>query len=150
MQYEIKEEKIDGNTATVTAEIIVKDYTKIINEAELYKQENIQEFYENNSYSENKYRKYLLEQLKKSKDKITYTIEGIEYSSDLIANHSVEKFDFKKVFLQITLALLTIFILSKILKSNKKKSKKRKYGPKKSNTKKRTNYKKYNDSIYKF
>lgn len=75
MQYEIKEEKIDGNTATVTAEIIVKDYTKIINEAELYKQENIQEFYENNSYSENKYRKYLLEQLKKSKDKITYTIE---------------------------------------------------------------------------
>jgi len=82
--------------------------------------------------------------------KITYTIEGIEYSSDLIANHSVEKFDFKKVFLQITLALLTIFILSKILKSNKKKSKKRKYGPKKSNTKKRTNYKKYNDSIYKF
>jgi len=27
--------------------------------------------------------------------KITYTIEGVEYSSDLIANHSVEKFDIK-------------------------------------------------------
>lgn len=80
--------------------------------------------------------------------KITYTIEGIEYSSDLIANHSVEKFDVKKMFIQIALALLVIFILSKMLKPKKKKSKKR--IPKKSNTKKRTNYKKYNDSIYKF
>lgn len=75
MQYEIKEEKIDGNTAEVTAEIIVKDYTKIINETELYKQNNIEQFYENDIYSENKYRKYLLEQLKDTKDKITYTIK---------------------------------------------------------------------------
>lgn len=86
--------------------------------------------------------------------KITYTIEGIEYSSDLIANHSVEKFDLKTMLIQITLALFVLFILSKLVLP-KKKSKKRKYKKgtsknKKSKSKKRTNYKKSNDSIYKF
>lgn len=75
MQYKIKEEKEDGNKATVIAEITVKDYTKIINEAENYKKNNIQEFYENNEYNDNLYKKYLLQQLKKAKDKITYQLE---------------------------------------------------------------------------
>jgi len=75
--------------------------------------------------------------------KITYTIEGIEYSSDLIANHAVEKFDLKTTLIQIALALFILFILSKILLP-KKKSKKRNSKNKKSNLKKN------NDSIYKF
>ena len=75
MQYKIKEEKIDGDEASVIAEIIVKDYTKIINESENYKRENLKEFYEEEMYNDNLYKKYLLKQLKKGKDKVTYTLE---------------------------------------------------------------------------
>lgn len=75
MQYTIKEEKVDGNKATVTAEIIVKDFTKVINEAQSYRKENPQEFYEEELYNENLYRKYLLDKLKESKEKVTYTLE---------------------------------------------------------------------------
>ena len=75
MQYTIKEETIDGNEATVTAEIIVKDFTKIINDAEVYKRQNIKEFYENEIYNDNLYKKYLIEKLKDAKDRITYTLE---------------------------------------------------------------------------
>ena len=80
--------------------------------------------------------------------KATYTIDGTVYSSDLIANHSVEAFDIKITLKQIVLALLAVFILSKILLPKKKKSKKRKY--KKSNSKNRKTNKKQIDSIYKF
>lgn len=81
--------------------------------------------------------------------KITYSIDGSEYSSDLIANHSVEEFDPITLLKQIGLALLILFILSKLLlpkkKSKKGKSKKRNY--------KKQNYKKSGtkkSSIYKF
>lgn len=75
MQYTIKEETIDGDEATVTAQIIVKDFTKIINEAENYKRENMKEFYENETYNDNLYKKYLIDKLKDAKDRVTYTVE---------------------------------------------------------------------------
>lgn len=75
MQYTIKEERIDGDEATVTTQIIVKDFTKIINNAEIYKQKNIQEFYENDNYNDNLYKKYLIEKLKDAKERVTYTLE---------------------------------------------------------------------------
>ena len=75
MQYTIKEERIDGDEATVTTQIIVKDFTKIINNAEIYKQKNIQEFYGNDNYNDNLYKKYLIEKLKDAKERVTYTLE---------------------------------------------------------------------------
>lgn len=75
MQYSIKEEIIDGDEAEVTAEIIVKDFTKIISEAETYKQQNITEFYEEENYNDNLYKKYLLNKLKEAKDRVTYTLK---------------------------------------------------------------------------
>ena len=72
--------------------------------------------------------------------KIIYNIEGIEYSSDLIANHAVEEFDIKTLLIQIACALFILFILSKIFLPKKKKS----------NSKKNKNYKKNKNSIYKF
>ena len=69
------ENKIDGDDATVTAQIIVKDFTKIINDAENYKRENMNEFYENNTYNDNLYKKYLIDKLKDAKDRVTYTVE---------------------------------------------------------------------------
>jgi len=75
MQYKIKEEKIDGDKAKVTAQIIVKDFTKIINDSEIYKRENIREFYENETYNDNLYKKYLIEKLNEAKERVTYTLE---------------------------------------------------------------------------
>ena len=47
MTYEIKDEKIDGNDATVTAEIEVYDYYKANKEAEEYYNSNPDEFKDN-------------------------------------------------------------------------------------------------------
>ena len=72
--------------------------------------------------------------------KINYTIDGINYSSDLIASHNVEESNFLLLIGQIALAIIVLFVLSKLLspKSNNKKRKK----SKKSNRK--------CDSIYRF
>lgn len=75
MQYTIKEERQNGDDAIVTVEIIVRDFTKIINEAEIYRRGHIEEFYENEVYVDNLYKKYLLDKLKDAKDKVTYTID---------------------------------------------------------------------------
>lgn len=81
--------------------------------------------------------------------KITYNIDNFQYSTDLIASHSVEEFDVKTMLWQIALALFVLLILARLILP-KKKSKKKNY--KNSNTKKRKNYqsKKSYDSIYKF
>ena len=69
--------------------------------------------------------------------KITYTIDGISYSSDLIATHSVEEFNYYLLAIQIASAIIVLLILLKIIFFRKKKKKKNKY------------YRNY-DSIYKF
>ena len=55
--------------------------------------------------------------------KIVYNIDGIEYSSDLIASHSVEKSDFLMLAVQIVFIVLFLFLLYKLLfqKNNRKK-----------------------------
>jgi hypothetical protein len=47
--------------------------------------------------------------------KIIYNIDGIEYSSDLIASHSVEKSGFLTVLVQILMIVLILFLLYKLL-----------------------------------
>ena len=81
--------------------------------------------------------------------KITYKIGDFEYSANLVAAHSVEKFEPLVLLKQIGLVFLILFILAKLLLP-KKKSKKRISKKKISGTKKRKNYKKSSDSIYKF
>ena len=68
--------------------------------------------------------------------KITYTIDGINYSSDLLAEHTVEKFNYYLLAIQIALAIFVLFILFKLIFFKKKKKKK--------------NYYKNYDSIYRF
>ena len=63
LSYEIKEETIDGNNATVTTSIKVTDFKKIINK------------YNKNEYSTEEYHNLIIEDLKKAKDEVTYTIE---------------------------------------------------------------------------
>lgn len=79
--------------------------------------------------------------------KITYNIDGITYTSDLIANHSVEELDIKLLITQVGLALLVLFILFKLLFRKKKTKSKKKYSSK-NNKRKKSN--RTSDSIYKF
>lgn len=53
--------------------------------------------------------------------KIVYNIDGIEYSSDLIASHSVEKSGFLTLIVQIFLIVLILFLLYKLLFEDYKK-----------------------------
>ena len=101
MTYKIKDEKIDGDKATVTAEIVVIDYTKSLADIENYYNEqsttrNIDEGIvpytndndsslnddnENKDNEDNKdneemsFAEYKLNKLKETKDTATYTIE---------------------------------------------------------------------------
>lgn len=74
--YEVKDEIIDGDTATVTTEIEVTDYSKIISEADTYRIENENEFMNDaGEYDEKLFIDYRLEKLKEAKEKVKYTID---------------------------------------------------------------------------
>ena len=68
LMYEIKDEKIDGDTAVVTTQIEVLDYKKAINEVSA-------EYKGKNDYTVEEYNNAKLDKLEKVKDKVTYTID---------------------------------------------------------------------------
>ena len=72
MTYEIKDETIEGNNATVTAEIEVYDYYRANKESEEYYNSNKSEFGDN---SDLKYIEYRLERLKSTGERVKYTID---------------------------------------------------------------------------
>lgn len=75
LTYEIKDEIIDGDNATVTVEIEVTDYSKIMTDADTYLNENPNEFNnEEGVYDVSLFTKYRLEKLKEAKDKVKYTL----------------------------------------------------------------------------
>lgn len=57
--------------------------------------------------------------------KISYNIDGIEYSSNLIASHNVEKSSFIFIVFRILLIILILFTLYKLLFNNNSSNKKR-------------------------
>ena len=76
LTYEIKEERVDGNNATVETEIEVIDLSKAKKEATEYLSNNKSEFNdENGNHSITKYTDYMLDKLEDTKDKIKYTLE---------------------------------------------------------------------------
>lgn len=83
LSYEIKDEVIDGDKATVEVAVTLYDYNKIITEAEDYYNSNQDEFLTDNNNNNdntdnnigiNKYNDYKLDLLEKAKDKVTYTL----------------------------------------------------------------------------
>lgn len=75
LTYEIKDEVVDGDTATVTVEIEVTDYSKSLSDAEDYLNNNKAEFNdENDEYDESLFTTYRLDRLKESTDKVKYTL----------------------------------------------------------------------------
>ena len=76
LTYEIKEEKVDGDNATVEVEIEVIDLAKINAEAEEYLTNNADEFNDDTgSYSQEKFTNYKLDKMEDAKDKVTYTLQ---------------------------------------------------------------------------
>ena len=68
LTYQIKDEKIDGDTAIITTEIEVLDYKKATNETSTY-------YSDKKDYTVEEYNDTKLNNLEKIKDKVTYTID---------------------------------------------------------------------------
>lgn len=75
LKYEIKDEKIDGDNATVEAEVTVRNYAKSVADSENYKSENKDEFNgEDGQYNPALFSTYRLDELEKVTETSTYTI----------------------------------------------------------------------------
>ena len=70
LSYEVKEERYDGNIATITVEIEVLDYKKTINEISSY-------YLNQDDYTVEEYNDAKLDALEKVKEKVLYTIDFI-------------------------------------------------------------------------
>ncbi len=75
LDYEIKDETINGNNATVKVEIQVYDYSQILRQLEEHKVQYPDEFNDsNNNYNDSIFQEYRLNALKDSTDRIKYTL----------------------------------------------------------------------------
>ena len=95
LTYQIKEYKIDGNKATVTATITVKDFYRVLKDADVYYEANREEFLENGNYI-SKFNDYRLELLEKAKEKVSYTIDfeltkENEWKVNTLSNEIIDK-----------------------------------------------------------
>lgn len=92
MQYEIKDETIDGDTATVDAEVTVRNYADAVNEANDYRLNNADKFDDENTFAS-----YRLDRLKEVTDTETYTItfhltkENEEWKIDDLSDDDLRK-----------------------------------------------------------
>ena len=75
MKYEIKEELVDGDKATVTAQITVYDYYTAEKKANDYLTNNSDEFKTDGEYDESLFTNYKLKQLNDVTDTVDYTID---------------------------------------------------------------------------
>lgn len=97
LTYEIKDEKIDGDNASVTTQIDVYDYYKVEKDVNSYIAANPTEFAENGTYSAIKGLKYKIEKLNSAKDRVTYTVTfnltkvDDKWTVDTLSNEDLEK-----------------------------------------------------------
>ena len=76
LKYEIKDEIVDGDEATVVVEIEVKDYSKILDEAESYLNNNQDDFKNSDgSYDESLFTTYRLNEMQKVDETVKYTLD---------------------------------------------------------------------------
>lgn len=92
MTYKVKDEKIDGDSATVDVEVTVRDYSKALTDANEYRTNNSDEFDVSNTFAS-----YRLGKLKEVEDTKTYTIifhltkDGKEWKVDPLSNDDESK-----------------------------------------------------------
>ena len=75
MKYEIKNEKIDGDSAVVTVQVTVYDYYKADKEANDYLKTNPDEFKKDGDYDKSLFTDYKLKQYSEVNDTVDYTID---------------------------------------------------------------------------
>lgn len=99
LSYEIKDEKIDGDNATVTTEIEVIDQTAAINDADAYLKDNKDEFNDTEgNYDINLFTDYRLGLLENNKQKVKYTINfNLTKKNDEWVLNSLSKNDLSKI-----------------------------------------------------
>lgn len=74
LKYEIKDEVVDAEDATVNVKITVYDLHKVETTSLQYLNEHNNEFYENNVFNEENYTKYKLNAMLKASDTVDYEI----------------------------------------------------------------------------
>ena len=75
LTYTVKDETVNGDTATVEVEIDVTDFYKVIKASEDYKEQHANEFNdESGNYDDNKYIDYKLKQMENTSDRVKHTI----------------------------------------------------------------------------
>lgn len=74
MMYSIKDVKEDGDEAIVTAEIEVVDYSDILNDVNVYLNDNRDTFMTNGVFDDVKFNDYRIDELKKADNMVKYTI----------------------------------------------------------------------------
>ena len=97
MKYEIKDERIDGDNATVTAQITVYDYYSAEKESNDYLASNPDEFKTNDIYDTKLFTDYKLDKLESVNKTVDYTIEfnltktDNKWEIDELTNEQLEK-----------------------------------------------------------
>ena len=94
MKYDIKDEIIDGDKATVVVKISVYDLYKVEQESINYMNMNVSEFYnENNIFDNDLYNAYRLGEMLKAKDMVDYEVQFELYKKDdqwILENPNIE------------------------------------------------------------
>ena len=58
---------------------------------------------------------------------VTYNIDGISYTENLVASHSVEGSTFLEIILKLVFGIIILFIVYELMYSKKKKKSRKKY-----------------------
>lgn len=98
MTYQIKDERIDGDSAIVTVQVKVYDYYTAEKDINNYVSTHQTEFHDDDDiYSSSKALKYRIDELKKVNDKVEYTLDftltkvNNVWTVDTLTNEQLEK-----------------------------------------------------------
>ncbi len=99
LNYEIKEDVINGNDSTVTVEIEVYDYATPQNDIDDYVDNNREEFLDvEGMFSTERYTDYKIEQLQATTDRINYTLDlKLTKTNDKWALNDLNDIDIRKI-----------------------------------------------------
>lgn len=75
LKFKINDEIISDDRAVVSTEIEVYDFNSVLSAADKYKDEHEELFYENDILNKDKFWEYKLEEMKKTTNRIKYTID---------------------------------------------------------------------------
>ncbi len=99
LKYEIIDENYDGDEAVVRVKITVYDFYKIDKSAAEYLQTNVDKFYDQEGkYDNSLYMDYKLDKMKKTTDKVDYTIEfNVVKENKIWKLNTIEENDLEKI-----------------------------------------------------